>query len=413
MNGHERTIAIIGTLDTKAEEVAFLAEQFESYGRNYLIIDIGVLGKACLKVAICSEEVARQGGSSLTELQDKMERALAVQVMTDGLRSVLQSCLSSGRAEVFIGLGGGQGSRIITRAYQSLPFGVPKVLVSTIASGNRSFNYLFGNNDMIVMNSVADFMGLHQITETVLTNAAAVANGLATAKKYVQPKSFSEQRRIAFSVMGVTSKAAEKIAEYLKGRGYNLIPFHATGGGGAAMESLVRRGYFHAVADLTLHEICSELLGGFSSGTKGRLTAAGEVGILQVVVPGGMDFIDFSVEANQRPLANMQVAFHNDEIAHIRLSEEETLLVAQVMARRLNAAAGPVVVIVPTRGFSNTSREGQPLFNANLDAVFLKELKRNLAANIEIIEVDAHLEDDLFCKTYADTLDRHFQMVTQ
>jgi uncharacterized protein (UPF0261 family) len=391
-----KNIAILATLDTKSKEVAYMKELFETQGYSTTMIDVGSLGPPGMQPDISSEEIARWGGGNLPGLVQTGEKDRIMEGMGKGAMQVLSHLYREGRIDGVIGIGGNQGSSIASMAMKALPFGFPKYLVSTVASGN--IRPYVGCKDIGVVFSVGDFLGgPNPVTRSVLANAVAAVIGMVEHGSRVNLE--AGDRTIGVTALGNTEPAVNQAVNLLHENGFQVIPFHASGAGGSAMEELVEEGIIHGVLDLTPHELTEEVVGvgAYLPVKPGRLKAAGAKGIPQVVSTGGMEYLCFGPkESIPLRFRNRKIYMHNPYNANVRASRNEMAQVGKTMAERLNGARGPTAVMIPLRGWSIYGAKGGPLFDAVGDKVFLEALKNHLRTGILLEEVDAHINDLFF-----------------
>jgi uncharacterized protein (UPF0261 family) len=389
-------IAILATLDTKGAEAAFMKGLLETLGYAATIVDIGPMGPPAIRADLSNEEVARQSGWELSSLIPTGERDRIMEVMGKGAGKLLSRLFLEGRIDGVIGLGGNQGTAVSSMAMRVLPFGFPKYLVSTVASGN--IRPYVGDRDIGVVFSVGDFLGgPNPVTGPILANAVAAVVGMAEhgARFVVKPG----VRTIAVTALGNTEPAASRAVESLKARGFQVVAFHASGAGGSAMEDLIEEGLIHGVLDLTPHELTEEVVGAgaYRPVNPGRLTKAGTKGIPQVVSTGGLEYLCFGPrESIPMRLRKRRIAMHNPYNANVKASRSEMAAVGGVMAERLNAAAGPTAILIPLKGWSVYGAPGGVLYDGEGNRMFLKALKDRLRKGIELREIDAHINDDIF-----------------
>lgn len=389
-------IAILGTLDTKSEEVAYMKGLLEAQGLSATVIDIGPLGPPGIRPDISNEEVARQGRWDLSALIQTGERDRIMEEMGKGALKLLLQLDREGKINGVIALGGNQGSAIASIAMRALPFGFPKYLVSTVASGN--IRPYVGHKDIGVVFSVGDFLGgPNPVTKAVLANAVSAVVGMAEHGARITMK--PGERTIAVTALGNTEPAANQAVRLLREKGFQIIAFHASGAGGSAMEELIEDGIIQGVFDLTPHELTEEVVGAgaYLPVKAGRLRAAGAKGIPQVVSTGGMEYLCFGPrESIPMRLRNRKIYMHNPYNANVKVSRNEMAQVGKTMAERLNEAKGPTAVLIPLRGWSIYGSPGGPLHDALGYKAFLKALRTHLHARVLIKEIDAHINDDLF-----------------
>lgn len=396
-----KTVAIVATLDTKGLEVAFVRDVLRRRGLETVVIDTGVLGEPATPADITREEVASAGGADLAELKASRSRGRAMQAMIDGVCRIVPQLYLEGRLHGVLALGGAQNTTLATAAMRTLPLGVPKLVLSTMASGRYTFGPYVGTKDVTIMHSVADVLGINAITARIYANAANAIAGMVSDLDPIQP---SGRPVIGATMMGVTTPCVMRARAMLEQRGFEVVVFHANGTGGRAMEELIESGSIHATLDITTHELTDGTFGG-DAGYPGRLTAGTRRPIPQVVVPGATDFLCFGPLESLRPEhAQRQWVIHNPYITLVRASPDEMRQVAQIMAERLNAALGPIVVLLPLRGFSDPNQEGREIWNPSSNEAMMDELRRRLRPEIEVIELDAHINDPAFAEAAAASL---------
>jgi len=374
------TVVVAGTLDTKGREIQFVADRIRAAGAEALVVDIGVFepeGPA-FEPDIPAEEVAKLGGARLDELRTGGEaegaRSAALDAMRRGLEQVVQRLHADGRLDALLGLGGSSGTNVVTAAMRTLPVGVPKLMVSTVASGDvRPY---VETKDICLMYSVTDIAGLNRISRLVLSNAAAAAAGMAL---HASRDGDSEQPPlVAITMFGVTTPCVLRVQAGLEQRGFETAVFHATGAGGRCMEELVEDGHVQAVVDLTTSELTDELLGGNMSAGPGRLEAAGRRGIPQVVVPGALELtnwgpIDTVPEGFRVPERRLHV--HNPTVTNTRTSVDGSHQLGTILAAQVSRATGPAIVLFPLQGLSAVDAQGQPYWDEEADTALLEAIR--------------------------------------
>jgi uncharacterized protein (UPF0261 family) len=397
----EKTIAIIATLDTKGPEAAFVKSRIEGAGYGVILLDTGILDRrdpSTLRPEVTAEEIAREGGEDRAELaarsSEKETRNRGIRAMSKGSAKILRQLYDGGRIRAVIGLGGAQGTEICTYAMRALPLGVPKLMVSTVASGQTPFGIYTGTRDLTIMHSVADILGLNSLTRRVLANAAGAVVGMAEAG-LLEEKSPSP--KVGITIYGQTTPAALVIKPELEARGYEVFAFHSNGTGGRAMEELAAEGLLDVLFDLSTHEITDEVFGGIHAGDSNRLLAGGLKGVPRLVVPGGLDLITLGrPETVPKAYQSQPSVRHNPNITLVRLNTEQMIRVAEVIAERLNQAIAPVVVAIPEGGFSFYNREGLHFRDLEADRAFVQTLQTKLKPEIAIYEIDSHVNDQPF-----------------
>ncbi len=394
-----KTIGLVGTFDTKGEELAYVRDRIRERGHAVKTIDAGVLADPAEPVDISADEVARAGGRSLAELREAGDRGLAMETMTRGMATVVPSRHASGSLDGVVGLGGGGGTNLAAAAMRSLPVGVPKVMVSTVASGDvRPY---VGVKDVCMMYSVVDIAGINRISRQVLANAAGAVCGMVEQRV---PEA-EERPLVAASMFGVTTPCVDAVRQRLETAGYEVLVFHMTGTGGQAMESLIADGYVDAVADITTTEWCDEVVGGVLSAGPHRLEAAAAAGLPQVVSVGACDMVNFrAMETVPEQFKPRNLYKHNPNVTLMRTTAEEAAEVGRRIGEKVSAASGPTTVLFPLRGVSMIDQEGQPFHDPDADRALLDALRETVRSPAELVEVDRHINDPGFAADLADRL---------
>jgi uncharacterized protein (UPF0261 family) len=389
----KKIIVCIATLDTKGQEIKFIQDIIERRGYKTLIVDDGILGKPTIRPDITREEVAAAAGTTLDEIKAIGNESKAVEMMTLGLCNLVKNLYHSGRLDGVISIGGGMGTSMATTAMKELPLGVPKLMVSTKVAQSGTGKEYMGNKDITMVSSVADIAGLNRLTKKIATNAAGAIVGMVESPKV----EIVDKPLIVISMNGTTTQSGSKVMSMLEGENYEVVVFHSIGVGGRALEEFVKNEPVKAVIELGLNEIGNELFGGMASAGLTRLEAAGEKGILQIITPASVDFINFLAPDTVPPrYKNRNLFFHNPQATTLRLNSDEVRLVAEVMAEKLNRAIGPVKVLIPTRGFSSWDQKGKSFYDPEADRVFIDSLKRRLRASIMVSEIEVHINDNQF-----------------
>ncbi|WP_273888235.1 Tm-1-like ATP-binding domain-containing protein [Rubrobacter naiadicus] len=399
-----RSIAVLATLDTKMEEATYLKRAIEKLGMPAMVFDVGLGGGPHGLASVSAEEVANSGGSSVTELRSSHPRDSAMRIMGEGAGRLLKARHEQGALAGTIGVGGNQGTAIASIAMRMLPIGVPKLIISTVASGNvRAY---VGECDIAMMFSVGDLLGgPNPVTANILAKGAAAIVGMARAEAPSDQAQTSNL--IAITAFGNTHRAVLLAMQRLAEAGWRVVPFHASGACGSAMERLVEEGAFEGVLDLTIHELLGELYPEdiYAPVRQGRLTAAGRLGIPQVVVPGGLEYFCFGApQTVPRELRARPTHYHNPYNTNVRTSYEELYRVGTVLADRLNSARGPVAVLIPVLGWSEVGSPGGVLHDPRANAGFVEALRKHLDPKITLQEVKASINEPAFAKRAADVL---------
>jgi uncharacterized protein (UPF0261 family) len=393
------TVAILGTLDTKGEEHAFVAAQIRRRGHDVLIIDVGVLEPPTLRPDISREEVAAAGGANLNELQSKRDRGEAVKAMALGAPLVAQRLAEEKRIDAIISLGGGGGTAIGTAAMRALPIGFPKVMVSTLASGNTA-PYV-GTKDVVMFPSIVDISGLNRISRQILARAAGAICGMVEAR--LSPA--EERPVVVASMFGNTTTCVENARKQLESAGYEVIVFHATGTGGRTMESLIESGMVSGVLDVTTTEWADELAGGMLSAGPHRLEAAARCGVPAIVTPGCLDMVNFYAPETIPPRFQGRTFYrHNPQVTLMRTTPEECRRLGEILAEKVNESKGPVTVLLPLKGISVISAPEQPFYDPEADRELFGAIRKGLRPEFELIEMDCAINDAPFAEACARAL---------
>jgi uncharacterized protein (UPF0261 family) len=395
-----KTIAVLATLDTKGCEAQYLREQIEILGHRALVIDTGVVGVPACRADISREEVAAAGGSSLEKLLENPSRETAAPVMAEGATRIVTHLAAEGKIHGVISMGGTQGTTLSTAVMRALPYGFPKVMVSTMASGNVA--PWVDIRDITMMFSVTDIMGLNPIMRKILANAAGAVCGMAEVEVQIER---GEKPLVGITTVGITTKGAMKAAEVLEQAGYETIVFHAIGPGGRAMEQMMREGIIGAVLDYSIIEVSNEMFHALLAGGAERLTTAGKLGLPQVVCPGAVEVLVFNEPETVPPPFNTRTLIrHSPKITDVRLNREEMAEVGREVARRLQYTREEAIFLIPNGGYDSYAVPGQGFYDPEADAAFVQELKAGLPSNFRVIERETHIEDPAFATEAAQLL---------
>ncbi|MGI6694344.1 MAG: Tm-1-like ATP-binding domain-containing protein [Limnochordia bacterium] len=402
------TVVLVGTLDTKGQEYQFVKDCLLDSGVDVLVIDIGVLGEACFEPDVSAADVAESVGWKLEDLRFTREgtdtRKVALDVMADGLGVQLKRLYDEGKCHAVLGMGGSGGSTTISKGMRSLPLGVPKLLVSTMMAGNVE-SYV-SNRDLTMMYSVTDIAGLNRFSRLILANAAHAAAGLAQGlDKSMAFATSGSKPLVALSMFGITTPGVLRMRDRLEAAGFETVVFHATGSGGKSMEDLIRGGMIDGLIDATLAELCDELLGGIFSAGPTRLTAAGEMGIPQVVIPGAIEVLNFGPR-NSVPekfdVPERKLIVHNDNVCAVRALDDELVELANRMTSRLSGATGPTAVVLPLKGLDRYGEPDGPWDDPERDAILFETIEQNLNPSIPLHKLDFHINEPEFADAVVD-----------
>jgi uncharacterized protein (UPF0261 family) len=393
------TIAILGTMDTKGGEHGFVADLIRQRGHDVLVLDVGTLSEPRLTPDITRAEVAAAAGIDFAALTAKQDRGEAVTAMSQGAPVILSRLAAAGRIDGVISLGGGGGTAIATAAMRALPTGFPKLMVSTLASGNVA-PYV-GVKDIVMFPSVVDVAGLNRISRQLLTRAAGAICGMVE----IPVSAAADKPIIVASQFGNTTPCIEHAKKVLEAAGYEVIVFAATGTGGRTMESLIETGLVAGVLDLTTTEWADELVGGVLSAGPTRLEAAAKTGIPTVVSTGCLDMVNFGPpETVPAKFAGRKFYQHNPQVTLMRTTSDECAQLGKILAEKINRSTGPVKVLLPLRGGSVISAPGGPFHDAVADRELFAALKKNLRADLVVAELDANINDPEFAEACAKAL---------
>lgn len=393
------TIAVLGTMDTKGDEHGFVAKIIRRRGHQTLVIDVGTLTAPRIIPDVTRQEVAAAAQVDLGAMILRQDRGECVAAMSLGAPKIVARLAAEGRINGIISLGGGGGTAIATAAMRELPVGFPKVMVSTLASGNTA-PYL-GVKDIVMMPSVVDIAGLNRFSRQILTRAAGAICGMVE----VQPESSHDKPLIVASQFGNTTACVDHARKRLEVEGFEVLVFAAVGTGGRTMESLIESGMVAGVLDITTTEWADELVGGVLSAGPSRLDAAARCGIPAIIAPGCLDMVNFGACESVPPrFAGRKFYQHNPQVTLMRTTPEECRELGRIIAGKLNRSTGPVSVLLPLQGISVISQLGQPFHDPVADASLFTSLKSHLDRRIPVIEVDSAINAPLFAEVCADTL---------
>lgn len=395
------TVVLLGTFDTKGDEYAYVKSLIEAAGVRTLTVDAGILGAPKLAADVPRAAVAAKGGADLDALVARNDRGFAVSVMADGARQVLADLRAQGSLDAVLALGGTGGTTLAAHAFRDLPIGVPKVIVSTVASG--STQAYVGESDLILMPSVVDVSGVNRLSSEILANAAAAVAGMARrAPVHIE----GGRRLIAASMFGVTTPCVERARSRLEDAGDEVMVFHMTGAGGRSMERLIRERHVAGVLDVTTTELADELVGGVFSAGPDRLTAAAVAGIPQVVSVGALDMVNFGPrETVPAQFESRRLLVHNASVTLMRTTPEECAELGSRLARRVSASSGPVAVILPLRGVSAVSTVDGPFYDAEADTALFDAIRVGIdPERVDLIEIDAAINDAIVADTMTTVL---------
>ena len=393
------TIAVLGTFDTKGHEHAFVAERIREQGHRTLLIDTGTGGIPQIIPDITREEVAAAGCIDLPALMSRADRGECVTAMTVAAPKLIERLFLEQRIDGIISLGGGGGTAIGAAAMRALPIGFPKLIVSTMASGNTA--HYMGTRDITMMPSIVDVNGLNRISRTIFSRAAGAICGMVSAKVPAD----GTKPIIVASMFGNTTKCVNTAIPLLEAAGYEVLVFHATGAGGRTMESLIESGMVSGVLDITTTELADELVGGVLTAGPDRVNAAGRAGVPAIIVPGCLDMVNFG-ERQTVPskFEGRNFYIHNPQITLMRTTSHECRILGRQLADKVNAYKAAVTVLIPHRGISIISARGGAFYDAAADAALFDSLVQNLLPRIPVVGMNCEINDPEFAAACVDAL---------
>ncbi len=398
-----KTVAILATLDTKAAEADFMRKEIEALGGKAMLIDIGVVGEPGVEANVSREEIIGAGGGSLEELLDNPSRAKASPFVIAGATKTMLKLQESGAIDAVLTLGGTQGTSTCAPVLQALPYGFPKVMLSTAASGDTS--PFVGIKDITMMFAVSDILGLNVFSRKILANAAACAWGMGQIERSITRS--TAKGVIGMTNLGVLTQGAMHALTVFEAAGYEVITFHAIGAGGEAMEQMMKEGIITAVFDYAMGEIADGVYGVLRASGPERLTVAGKLGLPQVICPGGSEHLGILVsEPNKVPDGwdDHQIVWHSPYVFVPRLDADQQARVAEAIGERLEHTTGNAVFLMPLKGVSSYSAKGGALYNPELDQIYWELLQSSLPDSITVEALENNAEDPSFVEYAAGKL---------
>jgi len=395
-----KRLLVIATLDTKGREAAYIKECAEGRGVKTMLMDVGTLGPPQAPPDLTRDDLASAAGSDLAASITKQTRSNAVRTVQTGGAIIATRLQQRGQIDGVIGLGGGTGTAIVTSIMRSLPFGFPKVAVSTVAS--RDVREYVGTKDILMFHSVADLLGFNDFMRHILAQAAYAVCGMMEKESTIR----TERPMVGVTAYGINSGCAVLAEPLLDARGYDMIGFHANGCGGMAMEEMIAEGLIAGVLDFNPHEIADEMFGGYCKGIgPERLETAGRMGIPLIFAPGGLDNAVFSpYYPMPDELKGRRIHGHDTRFC-VRMEAPEMEKFARIVAEKLNKGRGPARVLIPTKGWSDADKQGMALFDPAVDRIFTEKLKSLLDPRIPVEELDVHISEPAFADRAVDILD--------
>jgi len=401
------TVVLLGTLDTKGEEYGFVRDRLREQHIETLVIDAGILDTPRLAADVTREEVVAAAHVDLATLVRDHDRGAAIDAMLNGAKAIVQRLVAEREAHGIFGMGGSGGSTLVSGVMRDLPVGFPKLLVSTVASGDT--RPYVGTSDICMMSSIVDISGINQLSARILTNAAGAIAGMARAHESFS-SSTGQKSVIGATMFGVTTACTTVARERLEALGYEVLVFHATGIGGDTMESLVRGGVITGVLDTTTTELADTLVGGALPSGPERLQVAGSLGLPQVVSLGALDMVNFGpIESVPEQFQDRNLFRHNASITLMRTTKEENAELGRIIARKLNSATGPVTLFLPLKGVSAIDVAGGAFHDPEADAALFDAIRSNIEPRVQVEEIDTDINDPAFATAMADELDRLYK----
>ncbi len=392
-------VYLFATLDTKGREAAFARDELRRAGVETVLVDAGCLGEPDVRPDVSREELFLAAGTTLAALRARNDRGEAVNAAARGAEALARRAFAAGKLSGVLGLGGSAGTTIGTAAMRALPLGVPKLMVSTLASG--SVGAYVGTKDVLMMHSVVDILGLNRVSRMILARAAQAMAGMVNGRS---PASSGDRPIVAATMFGVTTPCVERAREILEEAGFEVLVFHATGSGGRTMESLIDEGLVAGVLDVTTTELADQLVGGVLSAGSERLTAAGRRGVPQVVSVGAVDMVNFlAPETVPARFAARRFHRHNVNVTLMRTTVEENAALGAEIGRKVAAARGPAAILLPGRGVSAIDRAGQPFDDPAARRALFDGIRAH-AGSVPVRELDLHVNDPAFAEALAKEL---------
>lgn len=393
------SVYLLGTLDTKGREIEYVGDRLRTLGIDVRIVDTGCQGAPAIQADVTRDAVFAAAGTSLEDMQHRGDRGEAVTAAARGAAALMGELHRRDEVDGVLALGGSAGTTIATAAMRELPLGIPKLMVSTLASG-QTRPYV-GGKDILMLNSVVDISGINRISRTVLDSAARAMAGLVSLKTPSSGGESDERPLIAASMFGVTTPCVQHAQQILEEAGYEVLVFHATGNGGEAMEGLIADGLIAGVLDITTTELADELVGGVLSAGPDRLTAAGQNGVPQVISVGATDMVNFGPpETVPEKFRSRKFYHHNPTVTLMRTTVEENQQLGAEIGRKAAAARGPVALLLPLKGVSAIDQSGQPFDDPAARSALFEAVREN-RGEVELIEIDRHINNPEFAETAA------------
>lgn len=403
----KHTVALIGTLDTKEEEMRYAARILQDNGVNALLLDATVRHPMAADGAVSNLSILKSAGRSWAELE-KLPKDERLLLMADCICTMVMNLYAADAVHGVLTVGGAQNTSVSLKTMHSLPLGFPKMLLSTVASGSRPFSFIMGTTDMVVAQAVADISGLNFLTRNAIENAAHVMLGLLRARAArTELLKGPERPAVGMTLLGVTNIGGEICRELLEKKGFETVCFHATGTGGQVLDDMVSNtDHFQGVLDLTPHELVGEVMGGYTRGTCERVAPVCRRGIPLVLAPGAMDLymVDLNRQSLPEDLSSRKYLYHTSTIVHVKLTEAEASHMAGILASRLNLNPVNKAVFLPLRGFVEEGGPGGRMYAPEVDRAFMDTLKKNLHPSIRVEEMECNITDRAFASAMVEEL---------
>lgn len=386
---------MLGCFDTKAEDFNYLYACLKKQGLEIITINTGILGSTELfPVTYDAAVVAARGGGDIASLREKKDRGTAIEITGKGAAAILSELEKEAKIDGVIGMGGGGGTYIFLSAMQKLPFGLPKICLSTLATKDLSSQIL--NKDITLIPSIVDVAGLNKISRVLINQAAGALAGMISAG---MPEDETIKGTIAISIFGNTTPCVDACSALLTAQGYEVMTFHSVGAGGRSMEALIRDQCFDGVLDITTTELADDLCGGICSAGPDRLTAAAEMNIPQVVVPGCLDMVNFGgLDTVPKKYQSRLLFSWAPDVTLMRTNEDENRQLGESLAKKVSQSTGEVKILLPLKGISIVSSPGEIFYQPTIDQLLFDTIKSSVMEHVDVIELDAHINDAVFAE---------------
>lgn len=401
MKNSNKKIIMLGCFDTKGDDFSYLLKNINSLGQDVISINTGVMETYVdFKIDYDADKVAEAAGTSILKIRKSGDRGKAVYLMGKGAASIVASLILNNQVKGAIGMGGGGGTYIALSAMQEIQLGIPKLCLSTLAT--KDLSRQVGSKDIVLMPSIVDVAGLNQISKILIKQASGAICGMVSTG----PLEGNEYKdNVAISMFGNTTKCVDKCTELLKKEGYDVMAFHATGIGGITMESLIREGCFKAVLDVTTTELADELCRGICSAGPNRMTAATEMGIPQVIVPGCLDMVNFAqLDTVPEAFQSRQLYSWAPDVTLMRTNAKENKILGKQLANKVNKSKAPVAILLPNKGISQIGTEGGIFYQPDIDRILFDSINQHVNPNISVKEYNTNINDEIFAIELVDTL---------